>query len=124
MLCKRIGIVRFLRRSEKYITDEDIIITKNYYSAFVKTELKDRLKKLAIDNLYICGLTINNCIKETSIDAIELGFNVKLVTDCVAASNADKISEYLSLLKNNGIEIIYTNDIIEKPISIMESENR
>ena len=57
------------------------------YSGFEGTDLKTRLKKMGVRDLYITGLATDYCVKNTTIDAVKGGFRVFVVTDCVKGVN-------------------------------------
>lgn len=59
------------------------------YSAFEATNenLADYLKAKEVEELYVCGLTTEYCVKFTSIDAVKNGFKTFLFTDSIAAVN-------------------------------------
>jgi len=70
----------------KPIADEPII-KKNVNSAFIGTDLEERLDNLKISKLVIVGLTTDHCISTTTRMAANLGFNTFLVSDATAAFN-------------------------------------
>ena len=49
----------------------------------VKTELEDVLRSRSISTLYIAGLATDYTVRHTAIDAVALGYKVKLLTDAV-----------------------------------------
>ena len=63
------------------------------YSAFFdnerkhKTDLEDLLKKKGVKRLLIAGLATDYCVKWTALDGLELGFDVVLAKEAVAAVN-------------------------------------
>ncbi len=59
-------------------------IVKNVNSAFIGTDLKERLDAAGIDTVVIVGLTTNHCISTTTRMAGNLGFNTYLVADATA----------------------------------------
>lgn len=61
------------------------------YSAFEATNasLPDFLRDNKITNLYVCGLTTDYCVKETVLDALRQGFHTYVITDAIAAVNAN-----------------------------------
>ncbi|MCK0102939.1 cysteine hydrolase family protein [Pseudohalocynthiibacter sp. F2068] len=69
----------------------ETIIEKSVNSAFIRTDLLDRLQKNGAQKLVICGLTTPHCVSTTSRMAANYGFEVVLVEDACAAfsSNAD-----------------------------------
>jgi nicotinamidase-related amidase len=62
----------------------ETIITKNVNSAFIGTDLKERLDKLNIDTLVIIGLTTNHCVSTTARMAGNFGYNTYLIADAIA----------------------------------------
>ncbi|MBK5195223.1 MAG: isochorismatase family protein [Proteiniphilum sp.] len=59
------------------------------YSAFEATNasLTGFLQEHKIQNLYVCGLTTDYCVKASVMDALDEGFHTYLITDAVAAVN-------------------------------------
>jgi maleamate amidohydrolase len=60
---------------------DEIIITKQYPSAFFGTSLAATLTAAGIDTLIITGLTTSGCIRATCIDAVSNGFIPIIVSD-------------------------------------------
>jgi len=52
----------------------DVVVTKQYPSAFFGTDLADRLRVLQIDTLLIAGLSTSGCVRATALDALCHGF--------------------------------------------------
>ena len=67
--------------SELDINPNEIVITKQYPSAFFETCLSKKLNNLEIDTLIITGLTTSGCIRATCVDAISYGFRPIVVKD-------------------------------------------
>lgn len=65
------------------ISGEDVI-TKNYPSSFVETELDNSLKEKGIDNLIICGFMSHMCVNSTARGAFSLGYNPTVVASATA----------------------------------------
>ena len=63
------------------------IIKKNVNSAFIGTNLKDRLDRLKINKLVIAGLTTDHCVSTTTRMAGNFGFDTFLVSDATATFN-------------------------------------
>jgi nicotinamidase/pyrazinamidase len=57
------------------------------YSGFQGTDLERRLKTLGVDEVFIGGLATDYCVKESCLDALEDGFGVNVLKDCVMAVN-------------------------------------
>ena len=60
------------------------------YSAFEATNLSlaDYLRENEITSLYVCGLTTDYCVKASALDAINEEIHTYVVTDAIAAVNA------------------------------------
>jgi nicotinamidase-related amidase len=57
------------------------IIEKKYRSSFVETNLEEVLAGLKVSHLYICGAETNNCVRHTSMSALEFGYDITLIED-------------------------------------------
>jgi len=64
---------------------EDLRVAKNRYSALIKGDFQDVLRKQGIDTLLIAGTKTNVCCESTARDAMMLDFKVVLLSDCTAA---------------------------------------
>ncbi|PHH51649.1 hypothetical protein CFIMG_004477RAa [Ceratocystis fimbriata CBS 114723] len=60
----------------------DVVITKNYYSAFKQTGLVERLRQHIAFELYLCGSLANIGVFATSVDATPHGTTVNIIQDC------------------------------------------
>ena len=61
--------------------DDEIVISKQYPSAFFGTQLDSKLKDLQVDTLIITGLTTSGCIRATCVDTMSHGFIPIVVAD-------------------------------------------
>jgi maleamate amidohydrolase len=67
---------------------KDIVITKQFPSAFFGTDLADRLRSLAVNTLLIGGLSTSGCVRATALDALCHGFIPLVIED--ACGDRDK----------------------------------
>lgn len=65
------------------INDEPVI-TKNYPSSFVQTNLEDQLKEAKVTNLILVGFMSHMCVNSTARNAFSLGFNATVVASATA----------------------------------------
>ncbi|MGB5492696.1 MAG: isochorismatase family protein [Woeseiaceae bacterium] len=59
----------------------EVVVSKQYPSAFFGTSLAAMLTSLKIDTLIITGLTTSGCVRATCIDAVSSGFIPIVVSD-------------------------------------------
>lgn len=65
--------------------DGEPVLRKTVNSAFIGTDLEQRLRSAGIDTAVICGATANHCVETTARMADNLGFAVVLAGDAVWA---------------------------------------
>lgn len=61
----------------------ELVITKQYASAFFGTSLATTLHAQGIDTVVIAGCSTSGCIRATAVDAVQYGFRTIVVRDCV-----------------------------------------
>lgn len=96
----------------------DILITKQYPSAFFGTSLAATLHWLKIDTLLLCGVTTSGCVRASCIDSISHGLVTLVVEDAVGdradgphqANLFDMSAKYADLLTTDDA-IAYLNTI-------------
>jgi maleamate amidohydrolase len=68
---------------------EELLITKNYASAFFGTSLSSTLTGAGVDTLMITGCTTSGCIRATAVDALQYGFRPICVRECCGDRHSD-----------------------------------
>lgn len=63
---------------------DEVVITKTYPSAFVGTDLEERLKGLGAANLILAGFMTHMCVNSTARSAFNLGFHPTVVAAATA----------------------------------------
>jgi nicotinamidase-related amidase len=66
---------------------KETVIKKNVNSAFIGTDLKQRLDNLKITTLVIAGLTTDHCVSTSTRMAGNFGYNTFLISDATATFN-------------------------------------
>ena len=68
-------------------------LVKNRYSAFAGTNLDQRLRKLGVDRIAICGFMTNFCCESTARAAHDLDYYVDFVLDATGTPGTDHMEE-------------------------------
>ena len=103
--------------------DGEPVIKKNVNSAFIGTDLKERLDNQGINKLVIIGLTTNHCVSTTTRMAGNFGFDTLLISDATATFdrigiNGEKFSAEiihqttLASLNNEFAQVINTEKLL------------
>lgn len=74
---------------------DDILVSKQTWGAFARTDLAGRLKALAVTQIVLCGIATSIGVESTARQAYEAGFHVTLATDAMtdldAAAHANSV---------------------------------
>jgi len=98
--------------------DNELVITKQYPSAFFGTALAETLRAGGIDTLIITGVTTSGCIRATCVDAMSHGFAPMVVADACgdrhdephAANLFDMNAKYADVVDEAAV-ITYLNEL-------------
>lgn len=61
--------------------EDEIIVSKQYPSAFFGTSLASTLTAMGIDNVVLTGLTTSGCVRASCVDSMSHGFITTVVSD-------------------------------------------
>jgi len=61
--------------------DHDERVDKTHGSSFQETDLAEILQEHDISHLYVTGAQSENCVNATTVDALERGYRVSLISD-------------------------------------------
>jgi nicotinamidase/pyrazinamidase len=64
-------------------------LDRDSYSAFGGTDLKNRLRAASVKRVWIGGLAQDYCVRETALDAIAEGFEVRVIVSGTRAVNVN-----------------------------------
>lgn len=85
----------------------DIVVTKQYASAFFGTSLASTLKAMEVDTCLLGGFSTSGCVRATTLDALQNGFRPIVVTDAcgdrdpkVQSANLFDLGQKYADLKN------------------------
>ena len=109
---------RLLKSEIQKWGEKEFVMYKSRWGAFYKTPLDRHLNSLGVNTLVICGCNFPNCPRATIYEASERDYRIVLVEDAVSAIYEKGKEE----LRNIGVRIWSTNEVIDKLISIQLAE--
>jgi len=76
-----------------YDPQQDTVWRKYAPSAFFKTNLDEVLREKGIENVLVCGVKTNVCVRATCVDSNCHGFRTFVITD-MTATNTKELNEF------------------------------
>jgi ureidoacrylate peracid hydrolase len=70
--------------------EEELVVCKPRYDAFLRTTLEDDLRARGVDTLAVGGVITNCCVDTTARSAFMRGFDVLVLEDCVGAFGQER----------------------------------
>jgi len=97
---------------------------KEAYSGFDGTELANTLKKQGVNQVFMGGLATDYCVKNTVLDARNLGFEVGLLSDAVRGINLElgDVAKAIEEMVKSGAEQATLTDFLE-PLDLPSTED-
>ena len=86
--------------------DDELVISKQFASAFFRTKLASILAARKIDTLLITGMSTSGCVRATALDALQHGFAPFVVRDACGDRHADPHEANLFDLQSKYAEVI------------------
>lgn len=86
----------------------DLTFSKQQYSCFSSPIFRDFLRTRQIGKLLIAGFQASFCVAATAVTALDLGFEVSFLYDCIGERGKHRISadRVLSVLQQEGCQIV------------------
>lgn len=84
------------------------------YSAFEGRDeegasLTEWLLDRGIEHLDVCGIATDYCVRATTVDAVQLGFNVRVLVGLTAGVSADSTKQALDVMDDAGAVLVGTD---------------
>ena len=89
----------------------DLIIRKQFPSAFFGTHLASSLAMNGIKTLFITGATTSGCVRASAVDAMCHGFKPVIVEDCVGDRSVTQHEANLFDLKMKYAEVMQLHEV-------------
>lgn len=79
------------------------VVEKNAFSACGSSVFLDNLNALSARQIVLCGIEAHVCVNQTAHDLLERGFDVHLLTDCVASRFEHDKQAGLEKMRSSGV---------------------
>jgi maleamate amidohydrolase len=90
----------------------ELVVTKQYASAFFGTSLASTLVARAVDTVVLVGVSTSGCIRATGVDAIQHGFVPLVVRDAVGDRTAEVHAANLFDLQAKYAEVVDESTVV------------
>lgn len=95
---------------ELELQEGDYVVPKRRYSGFFHTDLDLLLKELGVNSVILTGLHTHMCVRHTSADAYQLGYEVNVCKDCTDSFTEEDYNYGIKYLKDVYGANIYSVD--------------
>lgn len=92
--------------------DGEVVVTKQYASAFFATSLASTLTAIGADTVVIVGLSTSGCVRASAVDAIQHGFVPIVVRDAVGDRDSRPHEANLFDLQAKYADVMSENDVL------------
>ncbi len=91
----------------------ELVISKQYPSAFFGTSLASTLTSLGVDHVILTGLTTSGCVRASCVDAVSHGFITTVVREAVGDRHEAPHEANLFDMNAKYADVVSEADIIE-----------
>ncbi len=93
--------------------DEDVIIVKQYASAFFGTSLAAMLTSLGVDTVLLTGCSTSGCIRASAVDGMQYGFRIIVPQECVGDRHAQPHESNLFDINSKYGDVVSKKEVID-----------
>lgn len=93
-------------------TEKELVISKQYPSAFFSTSLASTLTAMGVDNVILTGLTTSGCVRASCVDSMSHGFITTVVRDACGDRHSEPHEANLFDMQAKYADVVSEEDII------------
>ena len=101
------------RLDSRLIKVSDYLLYKNKWDSFSNPELDAILKREQIGRLYIVGLDVNYCIKNTILAAVNRGYEVFAIDDALRSGDQALREQAMQEFEKRGAKVITSSEYLQ-----------
>lgn len=94
--------------------DNEVVVTKQYASAYFGTSLASSLRALGCDSVVITGVSTSGCVRASALDTLQSGFIPLVVEDACGDRDAGVHKANIFDLKAKYADIVTTDQILSR----------
>lgn len=93
---------------------DDIVLNKTTQGAFRSTALDATLRAMGIKTVVSVGVSTNNCVAMTSMEACDLGYRVVVVSDGTGTDSEEMQESTLVMLRRLWSRVLSSDEVISE----------
>ncbi|MBT8388607.1 MAG: isochorismatase family protein [Altererythrobacter sp.] len=93
-------------------TENELVVSKQYPSAFFGTSLASTLTATGVDNVILTGLTTSGCVRASCVDSISHGFITTVVRDACGDRHSEPHEANLFDMQAKYADVVSEEEII------------
>ena len=93
--------------------DDELVLNKTTQGAFRSTRLDSVLRAMHINTVVCVGVSTNNCVAMTAMEASDLQYNVVIVSDATGTDSEEMQNSSLVMLGRLWSKILTTEEVIQ-----------
>lgn len=99
--------------SDLALNDTYTILTKVEHSGFSSDDFVSYLQSTGTNTLFLCGFLAEYCVKQTALDAIQQGYTVYLIEDCIGTADdvQQRMQDMITVLQSKGAIVLQSNSL-------------
>ena len=92
----------------------DLVLNKTTQGAFRSTALDSSLRALGVDSVVSTGVSTNNCVAMTSMEACDLQYRVVVISDATGTDSEEMQEATLTMLKRLWSRVLTTDEVLSE----------
>ena len=92
----------------------DLVLNKTTQGAFRSTALDSSLRALGVDTVVSTGVSTNNCVAMTSMEACDLQYRVVVTSDATGTDSEEMQEATLTMLKRLWSRVLTTDEVLSE----------
>ena len=93
-------------------TENELVMSKQYPSAFFSTSLASTLTAMGVDNVILTGLTTSGCVRASCVDSMSHGFITTVVRDACGDRHSEPHEANLFDMQAKYADVVSEEEII------------